>query len=91
MKCCFEINFSGDGCSAPPQVEHAVVINYDYQDSFDEKTTVVYKCKESYEMSGSSDSICEEGVWSKPGFCGKVQRDLFVCVCPHYPCGLSSL
>lgn len=78
------MDFSGDkkACFAPPQVDYAAVVSHDYQDRFDERTTVRYKCMESYEMSGSSSSTCINGKWSAPGVCGKEHVQV-ICLCVH--------
>ncbi|XP_041967803.1 complement factor H-related protein 1-like isoform X1 [Alosa sapidissima] len=58
-----------NACPAPPKKHNAVVLGQDYQPSFDEGTVLEYKCRESHEMNGATQSTCEKGGWTETGSC----------------------
>ncbi|XP_062374341.1 complement factor H-related protein 1-like [Sardina pilchardus] len=56
-------------CPAPPKMDKAVVVDLDYQPSFEEGTVLNYKCMESHEMNGATRSTCVNGEWTERGHC----------------------
>ncbi|XP_048094826.1 complement factor H-related protein 4-like isoform X4 [Alosa alosa] len=65
----FDIAGDKNACPAPPKKHNAVVLGQDYQPSFDEGTVLEYKCRESHEMNGATQSTCEKGGWTETGSC----------------------
>ncbi|KAL2097990.1 hypothetical protein ACEWY4_007197 [Coilia grayii] len=59
---------SENSCLTPRQVVNAI-IEENYQDIFNERAQLHYKCIGKYKMTGLSVSRCEQGKWSETGVC----------------------
>ncbi|XP_036377586.1 complement factor H-like [Megalops cyprinoides] len=59
---------TGQPCTAPPRVEHAV-ITARYQCEYGHLSRVQYKCDEKYRMKGEEEVICSDGTWSTSPQC----------------------
>uniref|UniRef100_A0A8C7N681 Sushi domain-containing protein n=1 Tax=Oncorhynchus kisutch TaxID=8019 RepID=A0A8C7N681_ONCKI len=57
-------------CDAPPQVNHATVVQQ-YHNNFSNGSKVVYKCKRSYIMEGKADVVCLLGEWTSAPTCSE--------------------
>ncbi|XP_041751607.1 complement factor H-related protein 1 [Coregonus clupeaformis] len=55
-------------CDAPPQVDHATIVQQ-YQNKFRDGSIVVYKCKKSFMMEGNADILCLSGEWTSAPTC----------------------
>ncbi|XP_041751606.1 complement factor H-related protein 1 [Coregonus clupeaformis] len=55
-------------CDAPPQVDHATIVQQ-YQNKFRDGSIVVYKCKKSYMMEGNANILCLSGEWTSAPTC----------------------
>ncbi|XP_026168842.1 complement factor H-like [Mastacembelus armatus] len=57
---------SDNACSAPSKIPHAVIINQEYKEVFDEESEVQYECEDGYTVEGgSTKSIrCTAGNWT---------------------------
>uniref|UniRef100_A0A3Q3L031 Complement factor H-like n=1 Tax=Mastacembelus armatus TaxID=205130 RepID=A0A3Q3L031_9TELE len=60
-------------CSAPSEIPHAVIINQEYKEVFDEDSEVQYECEDGYTVEGgSTKSIwCTAGNWTVGPSCNK--------------------
>ncbi|XP_051550294.1 complement factor H-like [Myxocyprinus asiaticus] len=55
-------------CDVPPKVENAVVISKP-QEFYPEGSYVIYKCRNSYTMSGDRNVFCHNETWEKVPAC----------------------
>ncbi|XP_026169159.1 sushi, von Willebrand factor type A, EGF and pentraxin domain-containing protein 1-like [Mastacembelus armatus] len=65
---------SDNACSAPSEIPHAVIINQEYKEVFDQDSEVQYECEDGYTVEGgSTKSIwCTAGNWSVGPSCSKL-------------------
>uniref|UniRef100_A0A3Q3KNM3 Sushi domain-containing protein n=1 Tax=Mastacembelus armatus TaxID=205130 RepID=A0A3Q3KNM3_9TELE len=63
-----------NACSAPSKIPHAVIINQEYKEVFDEESEVQYECEDGYTVEGgSTKSIrCTAGNWTVGPSCSKL-------------------
>ncbi|XP_041848204.1 coagulation factor XIII B chain-like [Melanotaenia boesemani] len=59
-------------CSEPPRINHAIVINQDYQEAFPSDSEVLYQCKNGYateEGATKKSAFCRAGRWTEVPTC----------------------
>nr|XP_057925186.1 complement factor H-like [Doryrhamphus excisus] len=67
---------SGNSCTVPPKIPHAVIILQKYQEIFAADSEVQFECEEGYGVLGPDTKksiFCSAGAWSEAPKCSKSQ------------------